>query len=195
MKELDDVQVQLIEELVKVPLETTKSYSIEVSGTEPQVEINPNITIPLVTLTEILLNHELNKQNMDTNITLTENQISILNFVVKNSPSALDDVSCSILEIIKDSKIDLSDIPSFIKIVKVVYILCYQNKEINVTGSQLVSIIGPVIKYIVQIIIKYNNVSNSDVLIASCDSIIDISIEMIELQSSLKTKKCSFRIC
>lgn len=141
-------------------------------------------------LLNLLLNTDITK-NL-ANITLSEKEINILKEFISQSPSYLDDINNCILEIIKDGKIDVMDIPPLIKIIKNIYILCHQ--QINIKVNDLVVSIGSILKYIIQIILVKNNLSSPQ-LLQSCNGLIDIVIEMIKLQSSLKTKSCFFKIC
>ena len=55
------------------------------------------------------------------NIVLSESEIKVLKEFISISPTYLNDINKCILEIIKDGKIDVLDIPSLIKILKDIY--------------------------------------------------------------------------
>ena len=137
-----------------------------------------------------LLEFELNK--VTSSIQLSEKEISIIRLLVSNTPDTLLNIKTCILEIIKDGKIDASDIPQFITIIKDVYTLFHKNTQINV--ENISSTIGPVIKYIVHIILAIYSLNNP-LLVNCCDNLVNSCMEMIDLQSSFITKRCFFALC
>lgn len=157
------------------------------------VETNSVIIPPKIekTLIEDILDIETNK--ILTNIILNETELSILKELISLSPDSLNDINKCILEIIKDGKIDALDIPSFLKIVKDIYVLCHQ--KITIKVSNLIESIGSILKYILQIVLIKNSLISPE-LVKSIDGLIDITVDMIKLHSSLKTKKtCYFKLC
>jgi hypothetical protein len=139
-------------------------------------------------LIQQLLQFETNK-NIST-IQLNEKEISIIQFLAKNSPDFLNGVKTCLLEIIKDGKIDSNDIPQFFILIKNIYTLFHKQPQIKI--NDIASTVGSILKYIIHIILN-NNITNPE-LINCCDSLVNICIEMIELQSSLTTKTC-FKLC
>jgi hypothetical protein len=155
---------------------------VEPSPVEPdniQIEFSEN-------LLSLLLNTNL------TCISLTDNEINILKQLISISPGSITTIHDCSLEIIKDGKIDARDIPPLLKIVKDIYILCHQ--EITVKVTNFIRSIGTILKYILQIVLIKNNLSTPE-LLESINSLIDIVVEMIQLQSSFKTKTCFFKLC
>ena len=140
-------------------------------------------------LLNLLVNNDATKNLVS--ITLSESEINILKELISKSPTSLDDINNCILEIIKDGKIDVMDIPPLIKIIKHIYILSHQ--QINIKVSDLVVSIGSILKYILQIVLVKNNLSSPE-LLQTCNGLIDIVVEMIKLQSSLKTKTCFLKL-
>jgi hypothetical protein len=156
------------------------------------VEMTCEVPPPKIdkTLIEDILDIETNK--ILTNIILDKNEISILKELISLSPDSLNDINKCILEIIKDGKIDALDIPSFIKIVKDIYILCHQ--KITIKVSNLIESIGSILKYILQIVLIKNSLITLE-LVKSIDGLIDMAVDMIKLHSSFKTKTCYFKLC
>jgi hypothetical protein len=150
-------------------------------------QVNENFSQNLLNL---IINNDKTKNLVD--IPLSESEINILKEIISKSPSCLDDINKCILEIIKDGKIDVMDIPPFITIIKNIYILCHQ--QINIKVSDLVVSIGSILKYILEIVLVKNNLLSPE-LLQSCNGLIDIVVDMIKLKSSLKTKSCFFKLC
>lgn len=137
-----------------------------------------------------ILEFETNKQI--SSIQLSEKEISIIKLLVSNTPDSLLDIKTCILEIIKDGKIDASDIPQFLKIIKDVYTLFHTNNQIN--AENISYTVGSIIKYITHIILAMYGLNNP-LLVNCCDALVNSSVEMIDLQSSLITKTCFFKLC
>ena len=159
---------------------------------EPVVE---PVVDPMVKLAEILLANELNKENIPNSISLTKEQLSIIKELVANSPNSLKDINEAFLSILSDGKINVIDIPQFIRIIKDVYVVCHESNQITLEPLALAISIGPIVKYIIRAIILRSNIEDSALVISYCDNIIDISVEMIQLQSSLKNKSWTFKLC
>ena len=130
--------------------------------------------------------------NTDTFIKLTPDQLHILQVILANSPSSLTDLNNCLNLIIKDGKIDASDIPLFMKIVREVYMVCHQNKAIKV--ATIATTLAPILKYTICILLKKNDLATPN-LVDCCNALIDTSVQMIQLQSSLKPKKWAFKLC
>jgi len=126
------------------------------------------------------------------NIVLSESEINVLKEFISISPIYLNDINKCILEIIKDGKIDALDIPSLIKILKDIYILSHE--KITIKVSDLVTTIGSMLKYIIQVIIVNNNLASPE-LLKSLNELIDITVEMIKFNTINKSKTWFFGIC
>ena len=111
-----------------------------------------------------------------------------------NSPESLINIKTCILEIIKDGKIDAADIPQFIKLIKYVYILCYKDNNIKLDVNDIASTVGSIIKYVIHVVLDKYSIESPELVIC-CDSLVNICIEMIDLQSSLITKTCFPKFC
>lgn len=127
-------------------------------------------------------------------VVLTEKEMMIVKIIVQQSPSMIDDINQCVLDIVKDGKIDSNDIPSFIKLIKSVYVFCHEAHNIKININEIAKMIGPIVKYIVHIVLSKNGKSTPE-LVKCCDNLIDISVEMIQLQSTTRTKMCNFAIC
>lgn len=169
--------------------EILKIESITIETKEEETNINTVLETEKSLFAEIL-DLETNKNLIKK--PLTEKEKSILKELISFCPDSLNDINKCILEIIKDGKIDALDIPSFIYIVKTIYVICHQ--KITIKVSNLIDSIGSILKYIIQVILNRNNLLTPD-LIKSIDGLIDMSVDMIKLNSLLKTKTCYFKLC
>jgi len=156
---------------------------------EPEAE--PVVQDHMIALMEILLANKLDKENIPS-IVLTNDQIEIIKELVSNSPGSLKNINQTFLSILSDGKIDVIDIPQFIRIIKDVYVICHQSNQITLEPMALAINMVPVVKYIIRAIISCTTIENPTLVISYCDNIINISVEMIQLQSSLKNEKWSW---
>jgi hypothetical protein len=115
------------------------------------------------------------------------------------TPDLYREVVTTILEIVKDGKIDIKDIPNLIVVIKKVYQLMYNLKNMKFdkkkfNSKQRNKETGDFIKLIV-----YNGVINYEIKIEKdrqveflneFDRIIDLCMELISLSKSLKPKGC-----
>jgi hemerythrin-like domain-containing protein len=171
-------------------------------------EVKPETTLKQYQEVKQDLNQELNQENniiIDilesiikneniSSIQLSKKEIDIINIIISNNSSLLQDINNKILVIIKDGRIDASDVPVILQFIHEFYIFCHQENKIKIHRKQLVETIGHIIKYIIHIILHKNKLDTPE-LLTCCDNLIDISMEIIELQSSLKSKGCSLFNC
>jgi hypothetical protein len=127
-----------------------------------------------------------------SSIQLTKKQIDVLNIIIANSPSLIKDINTSIISIIKDGRIDALDIPQLIILIKEFYTFCHKESTIKINIKELVEVISPLIKYIIHIILNKNH-NDTPELLSCCDRLVDVCMEIIQLQSSLKNVGCELR--
>ena len=131
----------------------------------------------------------ISKDHEISSIKLSKSQIDIINTIISNSPSLIKDINNGIISIVKDGHIDALDIPQLIILIKDFYTFCHQEPKIKISIKELVTIIAPIIKYIIHIILNKNKTDTPE-LLSCCDKLVDACMEIIELQSSLKTVGC-----
>lgn len=169
-------------------MESQQLTEIDLKLTLP-VEVEPIVEEdPVKIIMQQLLAFQL------VSVVLTEKEMMIIKIIVQQSPSMIQEINQCVLGIVKDGKIDSNDIPSFIKLIKSLYVFCHENHNIKININEIAKMIGPIVKYIVHIVLSKNGKSTPE-LIKCCDSLIDISVEMIQLQSNMRTKICKFSIC
>ena len=194
-----DFQSIVIDEIV------VDEIVVDVSESNNDNVINENVINENVIVNENVINENVivneSKNNLTIilldsleknlgNISLSPTEINMLKEFLSISPSSVEDINKCILEIIKDGKIDAMDIPSFLTIVKDIYILSH--KKITIKVSDLIETIGKLIKFIIQVVLVQNNLATTE-LIQSLNGLIDITIDMIKFNPVIKSKTCFFR--
>jgi hypothetical protein len=125
------------------------------------------------------------------NVKLSPDEVNFIKLILSNSPESFIDIEKNINSIISDNTINASDIPKFITLVKDFYVVV---KNVNVsktllTGEQVVNISASIIKFILPIILKKNNVFN-DTIVQNANTIIDTCVDLLLIIPDVK--KCKF---
>lgn len=130
--------------------------------------------------------------NVNSCFKLTKEQINVLKNIIINDSCSIIYLHNCLLEIIIDGKINSIDVPIFMLIIQDIYIIC--NKINIIKDSDINIIITPIIKYIIYIFLIKNNL-DSCILLNCCNSIIEISVQMIQLKTTVKNKHNTFKLC
>jgi hypothetical protein len=137
-----------------------------------------------------ILSKKINDENIK--IDLSKESIAIIAKIIKASPDFLNDIEKSLVEIIKDNKIDSNDIPNLITVIQKLYELIYKNKDIKLDNKKCAEISSSVLKFIIHTLIIERkikiNEENQVVILALIDKLIDSCINLISFQNSIKVK-------
>jgi hypothetical protein len=168
---------------------------VEPVGGEP-VGVEPVSVQPEPSSTELIVSNLLiqlieEKLNINISINLTTDEVYLLKLTMANSPSSLNNIENCIISIISDNTIDASDIPKFLVLFKDFQDLIIKSITNNVqfSGEQLVNISANIIKFIIPIILKKNNV-NSDNLVSILNTLIDSATTLLLFIPQVKNGKC-----
>lgn len=109
----------------------------------------------------------------------------------------LDNIETFFNQIMKDKKIDIKDLPELIGLVQELFIL-YDELKAKIKGSD----IGAVLRSFIVLLLQYKcdlfqdftEEQKTDIL-ASLDTILELSTQLIELKDTRKKRWCSFIPC
>lgn len=109
----------------------------------------------------------------------------------------LDNIETFFNQIMKDKKIDIKDLPVLIGLVQELFIL-YDELKAKIKGSD----IGAVLRAFIVLLLQYKcdlfqdltEEQKTDIL-ASLDTILELSTQLIELKDTRKIRWCSFLPC
>ena len=126
------------------------------------------------------------------NIKLTPDEVKFIKLILANSPQSFTDIENCVNSIISDNTINASDIPKFLTLVKDFYVVIQNVNASNtsLTGKQLVNISANIIKFILPITLKKNNVYN-DTIVQNTNTIIDTCVDLLLVIPQVKKCKCS----
>ena len=168
------VELVLVTEVVSNPIEEKVEEKVEEEKKEEDK------------LLVLLMKNILQNKGISS-ITLTKKELDIINAITANNPLFIKNINDDILKIIKDNKIDSYDIHNLIKLIKDFYICFNEEFNVKIDKKDISIVASSLLKYIIHVILTVNKIDSPE-LIVCCDSLIDISIEMLELQIDFKKK-------
>jgi hypothetical protein len=140
-----------------------------------------------------LENEEMKKK---VSITLAPEIISIINNIISLTPNTLTDIEKATIEIIKDGKIDSSDIPNLIVIVQRIYQFIYSLKNMNLDAKKRASITGELLKYLIHLLVLEKKIKINEEpekileFYTQINALIDACINLLSYSKTIKVKKC-----
>lgn len=162
-----------------------------------------------LTITEIIQN--VLSGYIPISIHLTETEQKCMKLLLEIQPSMISDIQFKIMSIVHDNKIDASDIPIIIQLVKQLYMLCYGDKNQSIyellknEKQNIAETVGRLMKFIIHIILLKQNKNtyrkteewqkqqdHIEKLLLDLDTLIDTSIELILVSKQIKLNRISF---
>ena len=185
------------EEVVKFS-ETVKEESISVDTTVSET-IKEDVTkvaeLISKTFSELLLDViKSGNLNKDIKIVLSKEATDILIKIIGLNNRFLYDVEKCLSELVKDGKIDSSDLPNLILLIQKLYEIVYVVKDINLDVSKRSLICGDIIKFIFHYLIVDRRIKISDDIkskfLEQFDKLIDSCVGLLSFSKSIKVKGC-----
>jgi hypothetical protein len=171
-----------------VLLEITETTENNVLLENTDIKDLVNVTEKLI-LSKVLEKALQNKELIDS-IKLSEQNIDIINKILKNHPSILENVSNDISKIINNGSLDINDIPNMILLFNDIIELYTPISNLKLTKEEIVGFIKNVLIILVESdIIKLDNIDKKIII-----NLIIVSIKLLETQINLKKSciLCSF---
>ena len=142
-------------------------------------------------ITKLLLNEEL--KNKYT-IILSNINIDIISKIISQSPYLFNEFEKSIKEIIKDGKINSSDIPQLIILVQQIYQSLYNLKNLKLDSNKRTELTSNIFKFLILILIKERKIiideNNEENFLKVTYLLIDSCISLLSFSKIIKTKGC-----
>ena len=130
---------------------------------------------------------------IQSNVNISPELISILNYIVCDD-TLVSETEKTIMEIIKDGKINSNDIPQLILLVQKIYQFIYSLKHMKIDTKKRCELTGNVLKYIIHLLILKGVLVVKDhsemEVIQHCDTLIDSCIGLMTFPKMIKPKKC-----
>lgn len=148
---------------------------------------------------EIIMSSLIMKEiKEDITIKLTPQINDILNNLLTNTPHLFNEIEKNILEIVKDNKIDVKDIPQFIIMLQKIYHIIYSTNDLKIKSSDCAFITSIILKYIIQLIVLKKIIkideNKKDDFLKETDLLIDACINLLTFPKSIKVRSCIKKI-
>jgi len=135
----------------------------------------------------------------DLKIVISKDASNMIASIAASTPAVLDDVKNSLLEIIKDNKIDSSDIPHFIAIIQSLYQIITNLREFKLDNKSKATVCAEVLKYISHFLILDGQIRvekiDQALLLNQLDNLVDSCTSLLSFQSVIKVKGCPLPFC
>ena len=133
----------------------------------------------------------------DLKIVISKSASNMISSIASSSPAVLDDIKKSLLEVIKDNKIDSSDIPHLISIIQSLYEIVCNLKEFHLDSQSRASICAEVLKFISHYLILDDQLSidklDQMMFLNQIDTLIDSCAGLLSFSSAIKIEgNCLF---
>ena len=206
---LEENTVPVIQEPVPAPQEVAPQEPVpvpqEVAPQEPvpvTQEVAPQEsvpatqeTIPIQTFTDIVKNLiESELMNEKNKIKLTPEAKNIINNLLTLSPNTLNDIEKSIIDIVKDDKIDSNDIPNLIVVIQRIYQFIYSLKTVKFDYKKRAEITSISLKYLIHVLVLLDKVNVSEdkkeSFLIQTDVLVDSCVGLLSFSKNIKTPGC-----
>lgn len=138
----------------------------------------------------LLIEKELNI-NLNLSLSLNSEEVNILKVIMNNVPASLINIENTINSIISDNTINASDIPKFLTLIKEFHELIINNSlNTKFSGEQLINVSVNLIKFILPIILKKNELDNQNI-IQTMNTILDTTAQLLLFIPRVKNGKWS----
>lgn len=142
-----------------------------------------------------LLSKMLKSEMKDkTILTLRDEDIVVISKLLETSPDYFNDIELSLLQVIKDNKIDTSDIPIIITLIEKLYKLIYKIDVVKLDSKKRCEMCSSILKFLIHALVEERKIKIDDenkiLFLISIDSLIDSFIGLVRLPKEIKTNKC-----
>jgi len=155
---------------------------------------NVMVDVEVITFAGLLC--DMLKSDTKTNeiLILGDEALVIILKLLENSPDYFNDIELALAKIIKDNKIDTSDIPSIIVLIQKLYELIYKLKGFKIDSKKRCEICASILKFLFRTLVEYEKIELSeeekDDFLSKIDILIDSFIGLVRFPKELKTRGC-----
>ena len=169
---------------------------------EPTIVEVKNVVVSLETLTFVEVLFKILKSEMKNSsgvtvtndVTVTSEVKAIILKLLETEPNYFNDIEKTLVEIIKDNKINTNDVPNIITLIQKLYELIYKLKDTKMDGKKRCEVCSSIIKFLIRVLIEERIIKIDDEhkieFITDIDKLIDSFIGLVRLPKELKNKNC-----
>ena len=130
----------------------------------------------------------------NTSINLTSENSKIILKLLEMSPEYFNELEISFIQIVKDNKIDTTDIPNIIILIQKLYELIYTIKGIKLNGKKRCEVCSFTLKFLIHTLVEEKKIKINDedkiIFLSRTDALIDSFIGLVRLPKDLKSNNC-----
>ncbi len=198
VKEETTKAVETVNEEATKTVETVKEDVTKTVETVKE-EVTKEVENISKTLSELFLDIiKTGNLNKDIKIVLSKEATDILVKIIGIKPTFIDDVEKSLLEVVKDGKIDSNDLPHLILLIQKLYEMVYAFKEIKLDGNKRALISAEILKLLSHFLIVERRIEIANDIqsqfLDQLDKLIDSCVGLLSFSKSIKVKGCFKRI-
>lgn len=177
-------QVDSVTEQVNMAKDAVVSKALNmVSGVQDII-----VQLASKSMSEMLVEAMNNKTNIK--VLISKNAQNMILSIASSMPDVLENIKKSLLEVIKDGKIDASDFPHFISIIQDLYEIVCRMKDFHFDNHTKATICAEVLKYISHFM-AFNKLiqiekMNQDLFLSQIDCLIDSCVSLLSFPAAIK---------
>ena len=122
----------------------------------------------------------------------------MINNIISLVPNTLIDIENAAIEIIRDGKIDVKDIPHFIILLQIIYKNIYSLKGFNFGSKKSAEFALTSLKYIIHLLVLERKIKMDEDKQTECltqiDTLIDSCVSLLIFSKTIKVKGCFKKI-
>jgi len=188
----------VVEEVTEV-VETAKEEVIKIAEIAKE-EVTKAVVEEVTKITQVMskplsdLFLDFIKKSNDSKIVLSKEYIDILKKIINVTPTFLDDIEKSLLEVVKDGKIDSNDVPHLILLIQKLYETIYRIKDLKLDSKTITVICAEALKSISYFLITERRIKiqeeNATLFLEQINTLIDSCVGLLSFSKTIKVKGC-----
>ena len=119
----------------------------------------------------------------------------LLQKMIEKTPSLFNEIENGVVEVLKDNKIDTSDVPQFIILIQILYERVFSQKEVVLKQWKRSETCAILLKFVIHTLAEERNIitdiEKKSAILIQIDTLIDSCISLLNYSSILEpTKEC-----
>lgn len=125
---------------------------------------------------------------------IEEDNIVIIQRILSLAPNFFTEIETSITQIVKDRKINADDMPDLISLVKKIYQVIYEIKNVKMTALKIADVTSRILKLVVRILVEERKINidkeEEDIFFKQTDMLILSCVSLLSFPKTIKPKGC-----
>ena len=148
----------------------------------------------IITFDKLLLNILDLEQITEKKHIINNETYNVFIKLLNKIPNFFIELEKTIIDLVKDDKIDTNDINIIIILIQQLYEILYKSKDFNIDSIKIPEICSDIIKFIIFLLVQERKVliteKNKDKFLYQTNKLIDSCASLLILPKALKSKSC-----